>query len=109
VYFGPVSQTEKFQSKRQHWATACQMSRSLKSQTKTAKGTRIWNRLRYHFVYFLNLSFIVNEMKQRDITPYNIIRKIVPARKMVVKIARVKIKIVNHPQKIVCYKLTLVQ
>jgi hypothetical protein len=30
------------QSKRQQWATVCQMSRSLKSQAKTAKGTRIW-------------------------------------------------------------------
>jgi hypothetical protein len=78
-------------------------------------------------------------MKQRDITPYNILKKIVPARKMVGKITRVKIKMVmqtltvlilfmaelcsktcglgrknlsnsktfNHPQKIVCYKLTL--
>ena len=50
---------------------------------------------------FLNLSFIVNEtkqsfneMKQRDITPYNILKKIVPDRKMVGKIARVKIKMV---------------
>jgi hypothetical protein len=34
------------------------------------------------------------EMKQRDITPYNILKKIVPARKMVGKIARVKIKMV---------------
>jgi hypothetical protein len=42
VQFRPVSQTEKFQSKRQQWVTVCQMSRSLKSQTKTAKGTRIW-------------------------------------------------------------------
>jgi hypothetical protein len=33
-------------------------------------------------------------MKQRDITPYNILKKIVPARKMVGKIARVKIKMV---------------
>ena len=30
------------QFKRQQWATVCQMSRSLKSQAKTAKGTRIW-------------------------------------------------------------------
>jgi hypothetical protein len=30
-------------------------------------------------------------MKQRDITPYNIVKKIVPARKMVGEIARVKI------------------
>ena len=33
-------------------------------------------------------------MKQRNITPYNIKKKIVPARKMVGKIARVKIKMV---------------
>jgi len=33
-------------------------------------------------------------MKQRDITPYNILKKIVPARKMMGKIARVKIKMV---------------
>ena len=33
-------------------------------------------------------------MKQRDITPYNILKKIVPALKMVGKIARVKIKMV---------------
>jgi hypothetical protein len=31
-------------------------------------------------------------MKQRDITPYNILNKIVPEKKMVGKIARVKIK-----------------
>jgi hypothetical protein len=33
-------------------------------------------------------------MKQRDITPYNILKKIVPDRKVVGKIARVKIKMV---------------
>jgi hypothetical protein len=40
---------------------------------------------------FHNNKQSVNEMKQRDITPYNILKKIVPARKMVGKIARVKI------------------
>jgi hypothetical protein len=33
-------------------------------------------------------------MKQRDITPYNILKKLVPDQKMVGKIARVKIKMV---------------
>ena len=58
-----------------------------------------WNTwLRYHFVYFLNLSFIVNETNNLSIKwskgTYNIIKKIVSARKMVGKIARVKIKMV---------------
>ena len=42
-------------------------------------------------------------MKQRDITPYNILKKIVPARKMAGKIARVENKNGNFTSEIIVF------